>query len=41
MVEYNKRFSFKNYAENEGGKLVPDFVLFSKKALYEIKAIGL
>ena len=25
---------FKNYAENEAGKLVPDHFLFFKKALY-------
>ena len=27
-------FLFKNYAENEAGKLVPDRFLFFKKALY-------
>ena len=31
-------FFFKNHAENEVGKLVPDFYLFFKKALYEVKA---
>ena len=32
-------FSF-NHAENETGRLVPDFFLFFKKILYEIKASG-
>ena len=27
-------FLFKNYAENEAGKLIPDRFLFFKKALY-------
>ena len=27
-------FLWKNYAENEAGKLVPDHFLFFKKALY-------
>ena len=31
----------KNYAENEAGKFVPELFLFSKKALYEVKASGL
>ena len=31
-------FSFKNHAENEAGKLLPDFLLFFKKALYKVKA---
>ena len=30
-IEYNKR-NFKNYAENEAGRLVPDLFLFSEKA---------
>ena len=34
-------FFFKNYAENEAGKLVPDRFLFFKKALYYVKASGL
>ena len=33
-------FFFQNYAENEAVRLVPDRFLFFKKALYEIKAIG-
>ena len=31
-------FFFKNHAEDEAGRLVPDLFLFFKKALYEIKA---
>ena len=31
-------FLFRNYAENEAGKLVPDHFLFFKKALYQVKA---
>ena len=34
-------FFFKNYAENEAEKLVPDRFLFFKKALYLAKASGL
>ena len=34
-------FYFKNHAENEAGRLVPDLFLFSKKALYEVKASDL
>ena len=33
-------FSFKNHAENEAERIVPDFFLFSK-TLYEVKASGL
>ena len=33
LIEYNKRnIFFKNYAENEAGRLVPDLFLFCKKA---------
>ena len=33
LLEYNKRkIFFKNYAENEAGRLVPDIFLFFKKA---------
>ena len=32
---------FKNHAENEAGRLVPDLFLFFKIALYEIKASSL
>ena len=34
-------FLFRNHAENETGKLVPDRLLFSIKALYLVKASGL
>ena len=30
-------FFFKDHAENEGGRLVRDYFLFSKKALNEVK----
>ena len=33
-------FSSKNHAENEAGELIPDLVLFFKKALREIKGNG-
>ena len=36
-----KIFYFKNHAENEPGRLVPDLSLFFKNALYEMKASGL
>ena len=36
-----KTFFFKNHAENETERLVPDLFLFLKKALYEVKASGL
>ena len=33
LIEYNKIiFFFKNYAENEAGKLVPDLFLFFRYA---------
>ena len=41
VIGYNKIFFFKNHAENEGGKLVPDLFLFFKKAFYEVKESGL
>ena len=34
-------FFFKNYAENEIGKLVPDHFLFFEMAFYQVKASGL
>ena len=35
LIEHPKRiFLFKNYAENEAGKLVPDHFLLFKKALF-------
>ena len=33
-----KIFSFKNYAENEAGRLVPDLFSFFKNAQYGVKA---
>ena len=30
-------FFFKNHADNEAGRLVPDLFLFFKKALYKVK----
>ena len=35
-----KLFLFKNYAENEAGRLVPDLVFF-KYAYYEVKTSSL
>ena len=41
-IEYNKRnIFFKNHAQNEVERLVPDVFLFFKKALQEAKASGL
>ena len=42
LIEYKKRkiFFFKNHAENGAGRLVPDFFLFFKKVLFEVKASG-
>ena len=34
-------FYFKNHAENEAGRLVPDLFLIFEKALYEVKVSGL
>ena len=41
LMEYNKKFVCKNHAENEEGRLVPDFFFFCKKALFDVKASGL
>ena len=42
LIEYNKRkIFFKNHAQNEAERLVPDLILFYKKASYEVKASGL
>ena len=38
LIEYNKRFFFKNYAENEAGRLVLDLFLFLKKCLARAKS---
>ena len=41
-IEYNKIiFFFKNYSENEAGRLVPGLFLFFKKAQYKFKASAL
>ena len=38
LIEYKERnIFFRNHAENEAGKLVPDLLLFFEKALYRIK----
>ena len=36
-----KIFFFKNHAENDSGRLVPDLFSFLEKALDEVKANGL
>ena len=36
FVFVRKIFLFKNHAENETGRLVPNLFLFFQKALYEI-----
>ena len=42
VIEYNMRnIFFKNHAENEAGKLIPDLFLSFRKTLYEVKASGL
>ena len=42
LIEYSKKiFCFKNYAENEARKLVPDLLLFFKRAYYEVRVSGL
>ena len=37
----NRNILFKNHAEIEAGRLVPDLLLLFKNALYELKASGL
>ena len=39
-IQHEKCFSSKNHAEIEAGRLVPNFVLFFKKVLYEVKENG-
>ena len=43
LLEYITReiFFFKNYAENEAWRLVPNLFLIFKNAYYEVKASGL
>ena len=40
LIEYVRNIFFKNPAENEAARLVPDLFLFFKKALYKVKAGG-
>ena len=41
LIEYNKKnFFFKNHAENDAGRVVPDFFLLYKKALCKVKTSG-
>ena len=42
LIEYNKENTlFKNFTENEAGRLVPMLFLFFKKGLSRVKASGL
>ena len=41
MQPERETFSFKNHAENEAGRLVPDLLLVFKEAIYELNASGL
>ena len=42
VIEYNNiNIFFKNHAQNEVGRLVPDLFLFFKNVLYEVKSGGL
>ena len=42
LIEHNTgKFFFKNHAENEADRLIPDLFLFFKKAFFEVKASGL
>ena len=42
IIEYNKRnISLKSHAKIKAERLVPDLLLFFKKALYEVKASDL
>ena len=41
LVEYNKRNVFLQKSENVAERLNPDFFLFFKEALHEIKESGL
>ena len=42
LIESNKKiFFFKSLAENEAGRLVPEFFLFIKTALYKVKVSSL
>ena len=41
MFQGNFKFVFKNHAENEAGRIVPDLLLFLQIALFEEKASNL
>ena len=41
LIEYTREIFFKNHAENETGRLVPELFLFFEKALHEVKANSL
>ena len=41
LIEYTREIFFKNHAESETGRLVPELFLFFKKALHEVKANSL
>ena len=42
LIEYNQKNTlFKNHAQKEADRLVPDVFLFSRKALHQVKASGL
>ena len=42
LIDINRKFFFfKNHANNEAGRVLPDHFLVFKKALYEVKASGL
>ena len=42
LIEHNQEiFFFRNNAENDAERLVPDLILYFEKALYEVKASGL
>ena len=41
LIECNVRnIFFKNYAENEAGRLLPNLFLFFKNALFKVKTSG-
>ena len=41
LIEYNKIFFFKNYAENVAERLVPDLLFKKTTTKYEVKVSGL
>ena len=40
-IKFGQVIEFKNYAENEVRRLVPDLFLLFEKTLYEVKASGI